>query len=200
MRGERVLAVVVGVLLSAGCASTATTSIPTTTASRPVGFVVVGGDQALALVRRDDLPNSWPQLVFRDAFPLDAVYVNLSALAFSVVGAAAELAPSFAELQPDVVAIWAGQADSAAGRAIDDFRRGLDDIVTVATRRPNTVVLLATLPDGPPAYNDAIRAIASERSARLVDLVGVVPPGTTELDAAQNRAVAEAFIGAYRAS
>jgi hypothetical protein len=48
--------------------------------------------------------------------------------------------------------------------------------------------------------NDAIRDVATTRSLALVELTGLVAAGTTELTTEQNRAVADAFIAAYRRS
>jgi hypothetical protein len=200
MRGRWWLAVPVLLALLAGCSSSSGSGVPATASGAPVTFVVVGGDEALALVRRDQVPGSWPQLVFRDALPLEATYVNLSRSGFSVVGATAALDASFAELQPDVVAVWAGAADAATGRPVAEFRAALDGLVTLATRKPSSEVLLATLPGGPSDYNDAIRAVAGQRSLRLVELSGLMPAGTTDLSPEQNRAIADAFIAAYRAS
>jgi hypothetical protein len=199
MPGKRWLGVL-ALLGLVGCSSSNGSTAAAPTNAPSVTFVVVGGDEALALVRRDQLVGSWPQLVFRDALPLEAAYVNLSQLGFSVVGAAAALESSFTELQPDVVAVWAGVADAAAGRPVADFRAGLDDLVALATRKAGSRVLLATLPGGPADYNDAIRDIATRRSLPLVDLSGLVPAGTTELTTEQSRAVADAFIAAYRGS
>jgi hypothetical protein len=199
MRGRCWIGVVA--LLAVVSCSSSTGSTPAGTVNAPpVTFVVVGGDEALALVTRDQLVGSWPQIVFRDALPVEAAYVNLSQPGFSVVGAAAGLESSFAELQPDVVAVWAGAADVVAGRPLADFRAGLDEIVGLATRKAGSRVLLATLPNGPADYNDAIRDIATRRSLSLVELTGLVPAGDTALSTEQNRAVADAFIAAYGGS
>jgi hypothetical protein len=200
MRGRWWITVTLLLATLAGCSSSGDSSGPTTTGRPPLMFGVVGGDEALALARRDQVAGSWPQLVFRDALPLEATYVNLSRSGFSVVGAAAALEASFAELQPDVVAVWVGGADASVGRPVADFRAGLDSLVALATRQAGSTVLLATLPGGPSEYNDAVRAIAAQRSLRLVELSGVMPAGTTDLSPAQNRAVADAFIAAYRGS
>ncbi len=198
MRGSRRVGVVAVLLALVGCSSSGGSTVAAPPDVAPVTFVVVGGDDVLGLVRRDQLVGSWPQLVFRDALPVQAAYVNLGQSGFSVIGAAAVLEPSFAELQPDVVAIWAGVTDAASGRAVADFRAGLDDLAALATRKANSNVLLATLPNGPADYNDVIREIASQRSLRLVELTGLVPAGTTDLSPEQNRAVADAFIAAYQ--
>jgi hypothetical protein len=186
------LAMLAGCSSSKGSTATAPINPPRVT------FVVIGGDEALSFVRRDQVAGSWPHLVFREALPVEAVYVNLAQAGFPVIGATVDLASSFAELQPDVVAIWAGAADAGAGRPVADFRAGLDELVGLATRKAGTSVLLATLPGGPDDYNEAIRDIAGERSLRLVELTGVVPADATELSAEQNRAIADVFIAAYR--
>lgn len=201
MRGSRwviaTLLVTVAVT-DAGCSASKSPPAAAPNNQLPVTFIVIGGDEALAFVRRDQVAGSWPHLVFRDALPVEAVYVNLARVGFPVIGATANLASSFAELQPDVVAIWAGAADASAGRPVADFRAGLDALVGLATQKAGSSVLLATLPDGPDDYNEAIRDLAGERSLHLVELTGVVPPGTSALSAEQNRAVADAFIAAYR--
>jgi hypothetical protein len=99
-----------------------------------------------------------------------------------------------------VVAIWAGATDAAAGRSVADFRAGLEDLVGLATRKAGSSVLLATLPSGPADYNNAIRDVATRRSLHLVDLTGLVPADSTGLSLEQSRAVADAFIAAYRES
>jgi GDSL-like Lipase/Acylhydrolase family len=200
MRGSWWLVMAGLLTLLAGCSSSSGPDVPAGANGPPVTFVVVGGDEALALVRRDQVPGSWPQLVFREALPLEATYVNLARGGFSLVGATDALGASFAELRPDVIAVWAGAADAASGRPVGEFRAALDGLVTLATRKPGSTVLLATLPAGPSDYNDAIREVADRRSLRLVELSGLVPAGTTDLSPEQNRAIADAFIAAYRSS
>lgn len=144
-------------------------------AGGPVTFVVLGDDRADGSQVRDSLHEAWPQRVFTKSLPQRTVYVDLGSERTTVADARRDQVPATLDLQPTVVAVWLGHADSQQATSNDRFESELgalvDDLRHAATRGAGgattklRVLLLAADP-----YVDAVRRAAHDHDAEVVDV------------------------------
>jgi hypothetical protein len=147
---------------------------------------------------------TWPQRLFREAFPRATVLVNAAIEASSAASARARQLPLATEMRPDVVAMWFGTYEAVQDIPPAVLQRELSALVG-EVQDLGARVLLADLPatDVPTAaYNRVIAAVAAARDVTLVPLrsepVTMLdrPDATFLPDAAGQGVIAAAFADA----
>jgi hypothetical protein len=156
-----------------------------------------GSGLGLAVRLRD----SWPQLLYHEAFPRSTVLVNASELQdVTVETASTDQLPLALEEHATVVAVWIGDADLARRLPIANFEADLDTLVR-RLRDSGARVLLANLPGrqaSASGYDDAIARVARSRSATLVDLAAALSSTpdvgpSSRVNPTTSRTIAQAF-------
>jgi nucleotide-binding universal stress UspA family protein len=178
-RVTRVLTTVVLVLALASCSHGSShkgASAASTTAPRTEVLVTVGSDATFGIGLDDPLSDSWPQLLYHQAFPQSTVLVNAAERAVTVNTAASEEVPLALEEHATVVAVWIGDVDLATGIPAVAFESSLDALVKRLRDAGARVLLgnLSTAQPGALAYDNAIASVARDRGATLVDLAGAL--------------------------
>ena len=155
VRGGLATAVVLTVVLLAGCGSTT----PTATARpRPSGprtdYVAVGGTDAVGGGTDDPLLDAWPQQFFRHSLPLTAVFVNAAVPGSTVAAAVTDQAPLAASSDATVVTVWLVSADLLDGTPAATYGAQLLRLLTTLRGRGATTVLVGDVPplDQLPGY------------------------------------------------
>jgi lysophospholipase L1-like esterase len=209
----RLVAAAVGCVVSiAACTGGGGSSSTTaTTAPGPARkMLTIGGASTEGAGLRNRLDSAWPYLVYHEALSTSSVLVNGAVDDATAAGALDRQVPLVREEPADVVAVWLGTADLDEGTPVDAFATSLRAVVAAAHAAGATKILIADLPNalgaavGP--YNDAIREVAREAGAQLVELSGApvtFSPGPGEralADASSQRLVADAFEAALRRS
>jgi hypothetical protein len=154
----------------------------------------------------NQLRDVWPQMLYRQAFPLSTVFVNAADVNVSVAQALAVQVPLALQLHATVVTVWLGDFDLQQTGTLGNFAGELDLLVG-RLRDSGARVLLANFnfprdPSGAAAFNAAIARVARARGAVLVDLASAlaatpnVRPGTDELEVGASREIATAFASA----
>jgi lysophospholipase L1-like esterase len=206
----RLVAVAIICMLSlAACSGGGGASSTTaTTAPGPARkLLTIGGASTDGAGLPNRLDAAWPYLIYHEALSTSSVLVNGAVNGATAAGALDAQVPLVRQEPADVVAIWLGAADLADGTPVDAFAASLRDVVAAARAGGAEQILVADLPDALGAvdpYNDAIRGVAREARAQLVELSGAPVtfasgPGERALaDAASQRLVAGAFESALR--
>jgi len=175
---------------------------PTTTTRRADVFVVIGSNATIGDGLDHPLTQSWPQLVFHQAFPISTVFVNAAEIQESASRALTVATKLALDVHATVVAIWIGNVevniDDATG-----FARDLDRIVG-KLRHSGARVLIGNLPRAP-AFDAAIGRVARDRGAAVVDLATALAATPTvgpssKMTPATSRAIADAFTAAIARS
>jgi hypothetical protein len=186
-----------------GCTSGSdltTPAPPPETAGGPTAvYLAVGGIETLN-ADRDDIQDNWPQIVFGEALPNGAVYVNLATDDATVSSALADQLPQAGPLHPTVASVWLEDADTRIATSPAAYRDALAQLVAGLRAAGATQVLLLTSgagragPTGP--FHDAVAQVASDTGARLVEL------GDTSgrADDAGQRRIADAVVAAMGAA
>ena len=154
----------------------------------------------------DRLRDAWPYRVF-DALPRPTVFVNNARDRATVAEALSEQTPLARELRPDIVEVWLGADDVAAGTPLPEFTRelaaprraGCCRRAEPSRRRPARRVRRHDR-----ARNAAIHRVARDDGAELVALAGariaLGSPREGRLpDAASQRVIADAFAAVIKA-
>jgi lysophospholipase L1-like esterase len=204
-RRASVLCALVLVLLpgcsSAGDQTTSSTLPPADDAGPPVIFVALGGGETTGLGLPDSLRQAWPQLVFGDALPRQAVHVNVSSPGATVAQALDQQVPAALELGPTLATVWLTSGDARSGTRVAVYERDLERVVRRLQDGGVARVLVAAGPEVPEAtasgeaYRAAVTRVVERTGTRLVDLSGLEP----ELGVAGHRRAADAFIAALAA-
>ena len=203
---------VVGAVLLAACGATGPTGDgddalrPAATMEATQTLVTMGssGTVGAGLEAFERPQKTWPQVLFREAFPRATVLVNAAIEQSSASAARDDQLPLVAEMEPDVVAMWFGSYEAVQEVSPAQFERDLGALVA-DVRALGARVLLADLPRSnvpTAAYNRAVADVAAEHdltlvrlSAREVDMFGA--SDTTFLPtAAGHQVIADAFADA----
>jgi hypothetical protein len=155
----------------------------------------------------DRLRDAWPYRVF-DALPRPTVFVNNARDQATVAEALSEQVPLARELKPDLVEVWLGADDIAAGTPLPAFTRDMSRLVAMLRAAGAGRILVADLPaaygDATARYNDAIHQAVRDAGAELVALsraginLGSAREGRLP-DAASQPVIAAAFTTAINA-
>lgn len=173
----RLLVVLVLVGAVAGCASgsdIAEPAPPPGTAGGPTAvYVAIGGLETLNS-DRDDIQDNWPQIVFAEALPRGAVYVNLATENATVRSAVDDQLPQAEALRPTVATVWVEAADTRLGTSPASYRTELAQLVGGMQAAGATRVLLLTSgsssSDLAGAFADSVAHVATDTGAVFVDL------------------------------
>jgi len=168
-------------LMVAGCShSTADRGVPAspTTAARPATLVVIGADAAFGVGLSNSLRDSWPQMLYLEAFPVSAVLVNGAVERATVRSAASSQARLAIDQHATVAAIWLDAPDSpcTATTTASTYVPDLDALIA-PLRAANVRVLIGNISRAQPcsaAFDDAIDEVASTRAATVVDLASAL--------------------------
>ena len=187
------------------------TRATSTTAPRKAVLVAIGSNSAIGAPTPglDPLPltQTWPQLLYREGFPISTVFVNASNFAVSAERAFTTQVPIAIELHATDVAVWLGDRDFSVDD-VTSFESWLDLLVR-RLRDSGARVLLGNLPRRDATaikFDGAIERVAKARGAILVDLAAAlastpeVMPSSNDLSAETNRTIADAFIAAVASS
>lgn len=154
------------------------------TALNPGATWVFAGDSITQGVFHTHGARSWVELVHeRIRWELDRlqdIVVNSGVSGWRVPQVSAAFDHLIGRFAPDVVSISLGTNDAnAGGEGLDDFRRGLTELVHRSADLGARIVLhtpVLTTSDAPvnrrtylPAYADQVRAVAKDQSVVLVD-------------------------------
>jgi hypothetical protein len=198
------LALVVGVALAAcsHASSTGSGAVATST-SVPSEFLVAFGSSAGYAA---DLPDrfrlSWPQLLYRDAFPISTVFVNLSNDPTTLDQAVRFGLPVALEQHATIAAIWLGPGSGECGpdTTATRFASVLASLVQ-PLRAAGARVVIGTVPDRVPcavAFNAAVMNVARAQRATIADVASALAATPTigpnsSVTVAESRAIASAF-------
>jgi lysophospholipase L1-like esterase len=191
-------------------------------------YVALGSDETAGLGRDTPLADSWPQLFFRTALPLNTVFVNFGTSGATAADALSFELPDALAQHPTIATVWLNLNDLLDGVVPASYATELQDVVHRLRQGGVRRVLLANaLPlDRVPAlfpdesagavkatvgrYNEATARVAAREGAILVDLHALgetaaaanrLPDLVTDdglLSAAGHVAVAKAFADALR--
>jgi hypothetical protein len=186
-------------LLLSACSTERPAAGPPAVPDDPLGFVVIGGSLARAAADRGGSDETWPQRLFRNDLPPGTVYVNLGRNGFRLADAP-ELDPDIAQLTPQLVIVWTGEDDVAAGITPPAFAASYAQLLGRLVA-PDRRIVVATLPGVDPSYNAAITAAAAATTGatgavNVVDLASEIDPADVaggKLTRHGNEAVAAAF-------
>jgi hypothetical protein len=178
-RATRVLTTVALVLALASCSHGSShdgASAGTTTAPRTEVLVTIGSDATFGIGLDNPLSDSWPQLLYHQAFPQSTVLVNAAERAVTVNTAASDEVPLALEEHATVVAVWIGDVDLATGIPAVAFEASLDALVKRLRDAGARVLVgnLSTAQPGALAYDNAIASVARARGATLVDVASAL--------------------------
>jgi hypothetical protein len=202
-------------VLAVACAACSTSSStggrasPTTTTVAPAVFVAFGSTSGMGIGLHDNLRDAWPQVLFREAFPLSTVFVNLSDDPLTLDRAATVQLPVALEQHVKVAAIWLGAAGEGctADATATTFEPALTALVH-PLRAAGARVIVGNLPDRVPcavAFNVAVTNVAHAQGATVADVASAlastptVGPGAAA-NVAESRAIAAAFVAAVARS
>jgi hypothetical protein len=198
------LALVFAVALAACSHSSSTGGIaaPTTTAAAHEVFVAFGSTSGMGSGLTDNLRDSWPQVLFRDSFPLSTVFVNLSDDPQTIDRAVTLQLPVALDQHATVAAIWLGPAGEGctADATATTFEAAITSLVQ-PLRDSGARVTVGNLPDRVPcavAFNVAVMHVARTQHATVADVASAlastptIGPGS-EATVAESRAIAAAF-------
>jgi hypothetical protein len=179
-------------------ASSATSSAP-----RREVLVAIGSRATLGDGLDNPLRDSWPQLLYHDAFPRSTVLINSANRSVTVERARGQALSIALEVHATVVAVWLGDLELGAGLEPSGFEAELDQLVT-RLRDSGARVLVGNLPgaqSGVAAYNGAIARVVRARGATLVDLAAALSTHpesrpSSAADGATSRIVAATFAAA----
>ncbi|HYL50658.1 MAG TPA: SGNH/GDSL hydrolase family protein [Acidimicrobiia bacterium] len=155
----------------------------------------------------DRLRDAWPYRVF-DALPRSTVFVNNARDQATVAEALSEQVPLSRDLKPDLVEVWLGADDVAAGTPLPAFMRDLSRLIVMLRAAGAGRILVGDLPPAYGAatarYNDAIHRVVRDGGAELVSLsragINLGSPREGRLpDAASQPVIAAAFTTAINA-
>jgi hypothetical protein len=178
---------------------------PTTTTVAPEVFVAFGSTSGMGTGLTDNLRDAWPQVLFREAFPLSTVFVNLSDDPQTIDDAVSRQLPVALEQHAKVAAIWLGAAGE--GCTADATATTFEPVLTALVRPlrdEGARVIIGNLPDRVPcavAFNVAVADVAHAQAATVADVASAlastptVGPGS-QATVDQNRAIAAAFAAA----
>jgi len=184
----------------AACSSPgpAPASAPVGPGARPTVLVTMGAIETSNLDFRTDRRDTWTQIVFSQATPAAAVFVNLAAQNVTAQRVIDTQLPELASLHPDVVTIWVEAADVRLSTPVVTYQAELAQLVSGARQAGARKVLLVTPPAGQSnlagGLAAAVAAVAARTGATLVRL------GDTSdrySDAGQRR-IASSVIAALR--
>jgi len=174
------MVVVALTVLAAGCSS----SSPDLGAPlAPVGsggiepasatYVAIGGIETLNR-NRDDIQDNWPQIVFGEAMPPGAVYLNLATEDATARSAQQDQVPQAVALHPTVATVWVEAGDVRQGTAPASYEDHLTQIVqSLLAAGAGKVVLLspsAAQPGLAGGLADSVKRVAQATGATFVDL------------------------------
>jgi acyl-CoA thioesterase I len=117
-------------------------------------YVAVGASETVGVGTDDPIREAWPQVLYREALPTTAVFVNLGIPGATVADALDRELPQALELEPDLVTVWLNVNDLVAGVSSRDYETRLDTLLSSLRRGGRTRVLVANTPplDRLPAY------------------------------------------------
>ena len=182
MKPTRLFVVVAALVVVVGCSSNggpATAPPVTTTAAAGPKMLFIGSGITVGDRIADPLRNAWPRLVFTEAFPPGAIFVNAATRQATFASAVNTQLPIAENLHPDVAFVWLGTndlyADLTAGEIENAAKALLAGLRSAGATRiyvggmPN--ITNSRLPTG--TTNAAIRDAAAQAGATFVDLGGV---------------------------
>lgn len=190
---------------SGGGASGPPADAPANSPSKTV--LLVGGRSSDGDGIADRLRDAWPYRVF-DTLPRSTVFVNNARDQATVAEALSEQVPLSRDLKPDLVEVWLGADDVAAGTPLPAFMRDLSRLIVMLRAAGAGRILVGDLPPAYGAatarYNDAIHQVVRDAGAELVSLsragINLGPPREGRLpDAASQPFIAAAFTTAINA-
>src|SRR4051794_12663376 len=136
-------------------------------------YVAIGGIETLNR-NRDDIQDNWPQIVFGEAMPPGALYVNLATEDATVRSAQQDQVPAAVALHPTVATVWVEAGDVRQGTAPATYEDHLTQIVkSLQAAGAGTVVLLSPSLDQPGLAGglaDSVSRVAQATGATFVDL------------------------------
>lgn len=141
----------------------------------PTVYVALGGDETLGASLDVPLRDVWPQVLYRQALPKEAVFYNLATpgeLTADGIPALLDLAD---ELKPTLATLWSNSTDEPQ----------IANVVRRLRRNGATRVLVA-------GTNDVVTRVAAAEGATVVAVAG------SPLSPDEHRAVATAFANALR--
>lgn len=180
MRNRKV-AFAVALVVVAGCSgSTAkpTASDPRAAAAEPDVFVAIGADATSGIGLADPVRDAWPQLVYRETFPVSTVFVNAANQAATVRRARADQVALALEQHATVVAIWLDAADTLC-TPTTSASAYVGDLTTLVepVRASHARVLIGNVSRTErcgAAFDDAIDQVARAQGATVVDVAGAL--------------------------
>lgn len=175
------ITLVLAAVLLAGCSSGTSdgpgAAVPTTKAAGTgrVALVTLGSTDTNGGRREQPLVQTWPQLLYRESFPLRATLVNLARNRSRVTDALQQQVPDALALKPTVAVVWFGTSDAFAGTDPVAYRRDLTEVVDRLTGGgARVVVVLGAAPPGTDIdvarYDDESAAVAAAADVDTVDL------------------------------
>ncbi len=162
-------------LVAAGCSSGSSSSSaeapPVTDPAPPVVYVAIGGIETLNS-DRDDLPDNWPQLLFRDHVAPGGVYVNLATQLGTVKNALDAQLPAALDLHATVATVWLESGDAAFDTSVRVYRDELTTLVEDLQAGGVKVYLLRSgvTTGDPTPLQASVSVVAGQTGAVLVDL------------------------------
>jgi hypothetical protein len=198
-----VLALVVALGLGAcsHSASTGSRASATTTSAPHEVLVAFGSSAGYGDGLADRFRGSWPQLLFREAFPLSTVLVNLSADPTTITIAVGAAVPVALEQHATTAAIWLGpDGPCAADTTATGFESALTSLVE-PLRAAGARVIVGNVPDRVPcavAFNAAVMNVARVQHATVADVASALAATpavgpSSSVTVAESRAIASAF-------
>ncbi|MGZ4693698.1 MAG: hypothetical protein ACXWA3_08720 [Acidimicrobiales bacterium] len=173
--GLALLLVLAGLAGLAGCSSgsssTASEAPPVTDPTTPVVYAAIGGLETLNS-DRDDLPDNWPQLLFRDHMAPGGVYVNLASPDATVKSALDGQLSQALDLHATVATIWLESADERLGTSVRVYHDELTTLVEDLQAGGVKVYLLRSGPNpgDPTPLQASVTIVSGETGAPIVDL------------------------------
>ena len=177
-----------------------------TTGAPPQVLVAFGSTAGYGEGLPDRLRDSWPQLLFRDAFPLSSVLMNLSddPSPISGPGSAVSLElPVALGQHATIAAVWlgaSGEGRCTGNTTATQFEPALTSLVE-PLRDSGARVLIGNLPARVPcavAFNAAVTSVARAQQATVADVASALSTTPTVgpdslVTLAESRAIASAF-------
>ncbi len=185
--------------LAAGCSFGAEDRVEVPAAAAGAGgvYVAVGASETVGAGAERPFVDSWPQELYRSAFPRRTTFFNLGVPGATVRQALVEQLPEAQRLRPTVVTVWLNVNDLVDQVPAAGYEADLTTLLTGLRRGGRTRVLVANTPplERLPAYlNCRADATAGEGCGDADSLPGSA--GVVAAVAGYNDAIARVAAGA----
>lgn len=163
------LVVLAGLVLAAAACSDEQGGQDTTTTTPvgpPITFVSLGSSETNGGRSAQPIGDTWPHLLFREAFPVRARFVNLARDRSTVAEALADQVPEAGALAPDVVTVWFGTSDAFSATPLDRFEADLAEALNRLSASGARVVVIV---GPPPVDSDVETAPYTDRAIRVAE-------------------------------